>query len=291
MTMDIVTYLCFGNSVDAINAEGFRAPIIVAMDASYPVFVRFKHSFLYKDMILHCPPKLSKVISPSTRGLVDMQLLIKAQIQDLVQHPDKLDYLPHNMTIYHCLMDKEAYRSGTVPSEGSLYEETQALLVAGSDTTGNALMVGSFHLLKDANIYQRFKSEIQSAWAQAGSVGPSMRVLETLPYLNAVIKESLRLSVGVTSGLPRVVPEAGATIAGVNVPGGVRFPKEYDTRRLLTCFTSRPWCHAVPPSYTSAMNCSPSHMRSGLIVGLRTQVSIIGSCRSQEDLACVSVSI
>jgi cytochrome P450 len=224
MTMDIVTYLCFGSSVDAINAPEFKAPIIAAMDASYPVVVRFKHSFLYKDMILGCPPKISKVISPSTRGLVDMQLLIKGQIQDLVQHPEKIEYLPHNMTIYHCLMDKEAYRSNTVPSEGSLYEETQALLVAGSDTTGNALMVGSFHLLKNKEIYFKFKTEIQTAWETAGKSGPEMRLLETLPYLNAVIKESLRLSVGVTSGLPRVVPQAGATIAKIAVPGGVCFP-------------------------------------------------------------------
>jgi len=73
MTMDIITFFCFGKSVDAINAPQFHAPIIEAMDASLPVFVWFKHSDIYKNMILKCPPKISKIISPPTRGLVDLQ--------------------------------------------------------------------------------------------------------------------------------------------------------------------------------------------------------------------------
>jgi cytochrome P450 len=219
--MDIITYLCFGSSVDAINAPGFQAPIIEAMDASLPVFVRFKHSEMYKNMIMNCPPKLSKILSPATSGLVDMQQMIKAQIRDLTEHPEKLKHLPHNMTIYHQLMDKEAYRTSTVPEEGSLYEETQALMFAGSDTTGNALMVGTFHLLKQPETYAKFKKEILSVWPKANSEPPTLRELEALPYLNAVIKESLRLSVGVVSGLLRVVPNEGAMISNTLVPGGV----------------------------------------------------------------------
>src|ERR1700744_98023 len=109
MTMAVVTYLCYGQSVDAIHAPEFKAPIIEAMDASLPVFVRFKHSELYKNMIMKCPPDLSRKISPETKGLVDLQQLIKGQIGDLTKHPEKLQHLPHNMTIYHQLMDKEAY--------------------------------------------------------------------------------------------------------------------------------------------------------------------------------------
>jgi cytochrome P450 len=151
-----------------------------------------------------------------------MQQMIKAQIKDLVREPEKINHLPHNMTIYHCLMDKEAYRNNTVPCEGSLFEETQALLFAGSDTTGNAFLVGFFHLLKDRGRHAKLKEEIQSAWDAAGPLEPEARAFESLPYLNAVIKEALRLSVGVTTGLPRMVPASGAVIANVVVPGGVR---------------------------------------------------------------------
>ncbi|KAK7019700.1 hypothetical protein VNI00_018000 [Paramarasmius palmivorus] len=48
----------------------------------------------------------------------------------------------------------------------------------------------------------------------------SLERLEKLPYLTAVIKESLRLSSGVITPMPRVVPETGAIIAGYTVPPG-----------------------------------------------------------------------
>lgn len=73
MTMDIITSLCFGKSVNALDEPDFKAPIIVAMDASLPVFSRFKHYEWYKNMIMNCPPNLSKKLSPETAGLVDLQ--------------------------------------------------------------------------------------------------------------------------------------------------------------------------------------------------------------------------
>lgn len=73
MTMDVIMTFCFGKPIDAVDAPDFKAPILLAMDASMPVFLRFKYSDLFKNMILKCPPKLSKIISPSTAGLVDLQ--------------------------------------------------------------------------------------------------------------------------------------------------------------------------------------------------------------------------
>lgn len=116
-------------------------------------------------------------------------------------------------------MSPEAYKAGTVPSAGSLYEETQALMFAGADTTGNTLMLGTFHLLKSPELYQKLKEELRSAWPDLAEQ-PPLRELEQLPYLDAVIKESLRMSSGVVSGLLRVVPKGGATIAGHYVAAG-----------------------------------------------------------------------
>jgi len=154
------------------------------------------------------------------RPLKEAQLLRK-QINDLTDDPEKLKLLPHDSTIYHRLMDAEAYRNKTVPSPGSLYEEAQALMFGGADTVGNTLMVGTHRLLKHPEAMQKLKAELVQAWPSLDESGPTLRDLEKLPYLNAVIKESLRLSSGVVSGLLRVVPPSGATIAGVNVPPGV----------------------------------------------------------------------
>lgn len=136
------------------------------------------------------------------------------------------------MTIYHRLMDPEAFRNKTVPSAGSLYEEGQALMFGGADTVGNTLMVGTHHLLQRPAVLQTLKKELLAAWPTL-SKEPTLRELENLPYLNAVIKESLRMSSGVVSGLLRVVPPTGATINGVTVPPRVCHPI-VDTARHTT---------------------------------------------------------
>lgn len=148
-------------------------------------------------------------------------MLLK-QVNDLTDDPEKLKNLPHKLTIYHRLMDGDAYRNKTVPSADSLYQEAQALVFAGSETVGATLMVGTFHLLQHPDKLQKFKAELLTAWPSLEGAEPKLRDLEKLPYLNAVIKESLRLSSGVVSGLLRVVPPTGATIDGLSVPPGVR---------------------------------------------------------------------
>lgn len=220
MTMDIITYLSFGQSVDATNIPDFKAPIIEAMDASNPIFIRFKHSEIYKNMILKCPSNLSRKISPETSGLLDLQELILRNIKNLTENPEHLKDLPHQMTIYHRLMDEEAYRNHTVPCVGSLYEESQTLMFAGGETTGSTLMVGTYYLLKRPETYKKLKKELHEAWPALDQNPPQLRDLEKLPYLNAVIRESLRMMSGVVSGLLRVVPAEGANICGTVVPGG-----------------------------------------------------------------------
>lgn len=220
LSTDVITTFCFGKPIHAIGAPDFNAPIVVAMDNSLPVFIFFKYSNLIKNSIMKSPPKLSKTMSPLTAGMVDLNQLLLQQIHDLTADPEKLKLLPHNMTVYHRLMDPEAYPDKTIPSAGSLYEEGQALMFGGADTVGNTLMVGTFHLLKNPEKMQKLKAELNEAWPLLKTDGPKLRDLEKLPYMNAIIKESLRLSSGVTSGLMRVVPATGATIAGVSVPPG-----------------------------------------------------------------------
>ncbi|TKA72784.1 hypothetical protein B0A49_03538 [Cryomyces minteri] len=218
LTVDIITYLCFGSSVDAIEEPHFNAPIVQAMSAVGTTQVRFKYSTLYRNMILKCPSYLSKKLSPETAGVVDMRQMLVEQINGLSADPEKLAKLPHQTTIYHLLMSKEAYRTDTVPTTGSLRDEAQTVLFAGADTVGNTLMLGSFHLMKQPKAYQALKEELVGVWPVMERA-PDLRTLERLPYLTAVIKEALRLTSGVTTGLSRVVPPEGASICGTIVPG------------------------------------------------------------------------
>lgn len=110
-----------------------------------------------------------------------MQLL-KKQIQEITSNPENLKNLPHSTTIYHELLRPDRFRDGAVPSAGSLYEESQALMFGGADTTGTTLMHGSFYILTRPNIYHKLKVELREAWP-ARDQSPPLATLEQLPYL------------------------------------------------------------------------------------------------------------
>ncbi|KAI9865057.1 MAG: hypothetical protein M1830_006062, partial [Pleopsidium flavum] len=219
VTMDVITCLCFGQSIDAVDEPDFKAPLVEAMHISTLIFPFFKHFDLYRKMIMSCPPRISVALSPETAGLIRMQQLLKRQIASHVSNPESLAHLPHSTTIYHLLLNPEAYRNKTAPTVDSLYDESQVLMFGGGDTTANVTMIGTFYLLANPATLARLKEELREAWPRLEKE-PDLRDLERLPYLNAVIKESMRIGPGIPSGLPRIVPAAGAKIDGHPVPGG-----------------------------------------------------------------------
>ncbi|KAH9215292.1 cytochrome P450 that detoxifies the phytoalexin pisatin [Leptodontidium sp. 2 PMI_412] len=92
-------------------------------------------------------------------------------------------------------------------------------IVAGSDTTAITLSSALYHLFKHPDKLQRLREEI-SILAQQGKVSNPVTFQEAkgMPYLQAVIKEALRLHSAVGRQLPRVVPKGGAMICGQFFP-------------------------------------------------------------------------
>lgn len=205
--------------------------------------------------------------------LTSPQILTK-QIGELSESPENLNRLPHKMTIFHQLMSKDAWKNGTVPVPGSLYEESQALMFGGGDTTGNALMVTTFHVAKRPEIYKKLKAELKSAWSSLDET-PSLKSLEHLPYLNAVIKEGLRMSTGVVSGLARMVPSQGAKICGAFIPAGVSSHAAHLHMDCPNAMARQSFLVAVL-SYTITRVSSPILMNLDQNGGLRTLISTAG---------------
>jgi hypothetical protein len=180
-TMDTITSFCFAKSVEALAEPGFKAPIIEAMEASLPAFVLFKHFSLIRRAVFGMPPWLSVIVSPQTAGLIDLQRVLGAQVNDVIKNPENLLGAPHRI-IYHELLNREASKGAPLPSAGSLYEEAQALMFGGGDTTGNTLMLGTFHLLESPDLVARMKEELREAWPVLLN-SPTLEELEKLPFL------------------------------------------------------------------------------------------------------------
>lgn len=95
-------------------------------------------------------------------------------------------------------------------------------MVAGSDTTAISLSAVLYYLLKNPACLQKLRDEIDDLTANGGlSKSPTFKESQQLPYLQAVIKEALRMHPATGLPMERVVPEGGATISGRFFPEGV----------------------------------------------------------------------
>ncbi|KAL2846041.1 cytochrome P450 [Aspergillus pseudodeflectus] len=90
------------------------------------------------------------------------------------------------------------------------------LMLAASETTSAAMGAIVNALARHPRIMERIKAEVRSV--SSSTDGLSLAALGQLPYLNAVIKERLRLYHPTPPAVTRVTPPEGKTIAGVFVP-------------------------------------------------------------------------
>ncbi|KAH6623362.1 cytochrome P450 [Chaetomium tenue] len=111
-----------------------------------------------------------------------------------------------------------------------LRTEVMETLVAGSDTTAAALRATMLYVMGNKRVYVKLQEEIDEA-VREGKVGKdgegviSFATAKQLPYMQAVIKESLRVFPPVRNILPKDVPAGGDTVMvdgkPVFLPGGV----------------------------------------------------------------------
>ncbi|KAF4908443.1 Pisatin demethylase [Colletotrichum viniferum] len=96
-----------------------------------------------------------------------------------------------------------------------------ANMFAGSDTTGLSLSAILYNLLKSQDGMGKLRQEIDEFTSRGElSEAPTFKESQQMPYLQAVIKEALRVHPAVGIPLERVVPEGGATIEGRFFPKG-----------------------------------------------------------------------
>jgi cytochrome P450 len=103
-----------------------------------------------------------------------------------------------------------------------------ANMVAGSDTTAISLAATFYYLLKNPRCYQQLQEEIR-LHKPAMTPGQDLTFRETqkMPYLQAVIKEALRMHPATGLPLERVVPQGGMSVCDHYIKAGVRPPALY----------------------------------------------------------------
>ncbi|KIW05052.1 uncharacterized protein PV09_04207 [Verruconis gallopava] len=178
----------------------------------------------------------------------------------------KMQEIDHRDFIWYILRQKE---KGFELTQDEIIANAGLFIVAGSETTANALSGLMARLIWNPRCYELLTKELRSTFSSDDSI--TFKAISNLPYLNACIEEILRVHPPVPAGPPRIVPPGGDTIDGIWVPGGVtvsvgqwsachssthfRSPDEFLPERWLDPAYSSDVKKAVQPFSAGPRNC------------------------------------
>ncbi|KAM0716121.1 hypothetical protein Q7P37_008635 [Cladosporium fusiforme] len=209
---DIVSHFAFAKSREMVDSsdERFVADWLEALDGAakilwdsiYSPFTRRIGNFLPKAITSRLSKSLGRIFALADQAAES----VRAHKASPSQHDSPV--------IFDSLPDL---------SEKQLIEEAVDLLVAGSDTTALTLTFGVWHISSDPFVKSNLVAALENGLSNTGAEFPTLIQLESIPYLVACVKESLRIAMPVPGRLPRVIPAKPSdplVVDGMMVPPG-----------------------------------------------------------------------
>ncbi|PYH48470.1 cytochrome P450 [Aspergillus saccharolyticus JOP 1030-1] len=122
-------------------------------------------------------------------------------------------------TIFDAMLQPNEQKGYESRTSEELIDEAALFIIAGSDTSAYTLTSATYYLLTNPCALARLRNELDThlLFDRAACKWEEVR---KLPYLTAVIKETLRLSTPIPGITPRVVPAAGVRVQDYFLPGG-----------------------------------------------------------------------
>lgn len=120
---------------------------------------------------------------------------------------------------------KHVNQPGGITSN-ELYADSNIFVMAGSETSATLLAVAVYYLLRNPDKLAQLQREVREAYPRQtgaedeGESEINFATVTKLPYLLAVLNESLRIHPPLPAGINRFVPQGGAMIDGRFVAEG-----------------------------------------------------------------------
>ncbi|KAK5651583.1 hypothetical protein OQA88_11856 [Cercophora sp. LCS_1] len=210
-TLDVISDLAFGQPFGFLDADDdvydyikITASMIPALTvlSNWHELARILHSPLFRSFL----PKATDKLGFGAFIGVTKKVVASRYGADAPFHADMLGSF-----IRHGLTEEEA--AG----------EALLQIVAGSDTSATTVRSVILHLQSNPLAYHKLQQEIDAGIA-AGKISSPIKDSEArqLPYLQAVIKEGLRILPPASGPFFKTVPEGGEVISGRFIPAGTQ---------------------------------------------------------------------
>lgn len=206
-TFDIIGDLCFGEPFGCLEAGVYHPWVATIFDG-------------FKLAVLNQAIKRLPVAAPILRRFIPKEL-VRAQMDHL-----QLSFEKGKKRMESGKTDREDFMSyilrhndekGMTPDE--IGENSNILILAGSETTATLLSGTTFWLMKNPHAYRTLVQEIRSTFEKEQDI--TSVTVTNAKYLLACLNEGLRIYPPSPGGLGRISPNGGSVVDGYWIPEGV----------------------------------------------------------------------
>ncbi|KAI8668433.1 hypothetical protein NCS55_00869100 [Fusarium keratoplasticum] len=215
---DIMSTFSFGKSIEAVNswASGKELEMVAKNDQKatwMPVFTNFPLLCELLEQLEDVIFRVSGIRSAYTKGLTEFQQWCWDSWKMALSDDSELEELASSSPN----LIKSLCNSG-LHAETAL-SEAKENLGPGTDTTSATLAHILWALAQNPDYQKALYEDLTAV-----SFSTDMTTLESVPRLQACVKEGIRWAGAAAAMLPRIVPPGGIELHGKFIPGGVNGP-------------------------------------------------------------------
>ncbi|PQE03622.1 Cytochrome P450 protein [Rutstroemia sp. NJR-2017a BBW] len=216
-TADVIMDIVFARPKHFTQYPDFAAPFTVAIN-QMAVWAHVTLHFGWILSIMNCiPDAVVKVLFPPFRPIIEFRAEMKREIKEMLAGRNQEAKNTDRPTVFHDILSSDVPQRELEPER--LNHEAIGLVGAGIETTAWSMTIGTFHILDNPAVLKKLKEELTKAMPDPNE-SLSWAELEQLPYLTAVIKETLRIAMGGVERLPRINRNGTWTYEKYVIPAG-----------------------------------------------------------------------
>ena len=219
LTTDIISEYSFPKGYDLLDKPEFDSEHYNAwMELSRVSHILKQFGWLY-PLLISMPLWVIKIANPLLYSHFREQETLLEQAVEISKQRGKSDF--KELTTRASMM--EAFMNSDLPEFEKTPEriqgEAKIAIGAGTLTTAHALKTATYHVLANPNIHARLMQELEEGIPDP-SLPLNLRGLEQLPYLMAVMYETLRIFGGISHRLQRIFPDRALQYRDFAIPPG-----------------------------------------------------------------------
>ncbi|KAI0503239.1 cytochrome P450 [Xylaria bambusicola] len=227
VAFDTIGDLAFGAPFGMLKAGADIAEVRMSVDAPpiYAPAVEILNRRGEVSATLGCLPSIKPYakwlpdpfFSQGLAAVENLAGIAIARVKDRLDNPPNI-----NRTDLLARLQEGRDEKGEPLGFQELTAEALTQLIAGSDTTSNTSCALLYYVAKTPGVIQKLQEELDAAIPDSNTKVPDYESVRNLPYLEAVINETMRIHSTSGIGLPRQIPEGsqGIHLHGHYFPAG-----------------------------------------------------------------------